>query len=267
MAMKVLLISGGSSGIGRATAQLFARHGYKVYEMSRRDAMPSDLETDCPVVHWQGDVTSALDCRRVVEAVLSQEGHIDVLICNAGMGIAGAAEFATSEDMHRQMEVNFFGTVHLVQAVLPSMRSRRDGTIILVGSMAGVFAIPYQSFYSASKAAIGSFASSLRNEVKGFGVRVSCLLPGDVKTGFTAVRKKNLQGEDLYTHMSDSLRKMERDEENGIPAEKMAHKLLSIAQSRRPALFHTVGWKYRLFLVAQKLVPATFINYVLGKMY
>lgn len=264
---KVLLISGGSAGIGKATALCFAQHGYVVYEMSRRAMPEASAGKQETIVHLKGDVTHEADCRQVVDTVWEREGRIDVLICNAGMGISGAIEFTSSCDMHRQMDVNFFGTVHLVQAVLPHMREQKKGHILLVGSIAGVFAIPYQSFYSASKAAVAVWASSLRNEVRDFGIQVSCLLPGDVKTSFSEARVKNEQGTAIYTHLRKSVSTMERDESKGLDANKMAIQLLRMAQTKHPYLYYTVGWKYHLFLWAQKLVPATLINYVLGKMY
>jgi NAD(P)-dependent dehydrogenase (short-subunit alcohol dehydrogenase family) len=263
---KVVLISGGSSGIGRAAALCFSQYGYKVYEMSRREPDHALPGTD-PMVHLRGDVTSESDCRRVVQSVIDREQRLDVLICNAGMGIAGSVEFASTEDLQRQMDVNFFGTVRLVQAVLPQMRRQQEGSIILVGSLAGVFPIPYQSFYSASKAAVGSMASALRNEVKSFGIRVSCLLPGDVQTGFTAARRKNPAGAEVYSHMEEAVSAMERDERQGMGVDRVARKLVQIAQCSRPYLYYTVGWKYRLLLWARKLVPDTLICYVLGRMY
>ena len=172
-----LLITGASSGIGKAAAALFAERGYQVFDLSRRGTIPCD-------------VTDEASVQRAVAEVMRRTDHIDVLILNAGFGISGPAECTPVEDVRRQMDVNFTGAVAVVQQVLPYMRRRRKGRIIFTSSVAAILPIPYQSFYSASKAAINAFALALQNEVRDYGIRVSVLMPGDVRTGFTAARKK-----------------------------------------------------------------------------
>ena len=145
--MRTLIITGGSSGIGQAAADLFAAKGYKVYELSRHG------EDRAGVTHIDCDVTSPDDCRNAAAKVATEAGKIDVLISNAGMGISGAIEFTDINEAKRQFDVNFFGAVNIAQAVLPYMRNERDGKIIFVSSLAATFPIPYQAFYSASKSA------------------------------------------------------------------------------------------------------------------
>lgn len=265
--MKTLVITGGSSGIGLATAEAFAKAGYIVYELSRHGKDRQGVH------HLDCDVTLPEDCRRAVAAVISQEGHIDVLVSNAGMGISGSIEFTTPDEMHRQLEVNFFGSVNVVQAVLPYMReqlkvaSLPKPSIIFVSSMAAVFAIPFQAFYSASKSAISALAMSLRNELRPLGINVTCLLPGDVKTGFTASRAKSVVGADVYPKMTKAVVAMEHDEMNGITPERMAKQILCMAQKKAPKAFYTVGWQYHLFALLSKILPATLVYYIVGKMY
>ena len=162
--MNTLVITGGSSGIGKATAELFAEHGWKVFEWSR-----SGQSTE-KVTHVSCDVTDPEQTKAAVQQVLKQTDHIDVFISNAGFGISGAVEVTTPEDAHRQMEVNFFGALNSVQAVLPHMRERKAGRIIFTSSVAAILSVPYQSFYSASKAAINALALALQNEVREFGI-------------------------------------------------------------------------------------------------
>ena len=261
MSKKTLIITGGSSGIGRATAIFFATRGYKVYELSRHG---SDVDG---INHIDCDVTRSDDCRMAASRVIEEAGHIDVMISNAGMGISGPVEFTASDEAHRQMEVNFFGAVNITQAVLPYMRQARAGRIIFVSSLAAVFSIPFQPFYSASKFAVNGLAMALRNEVRPFGISVSCLLPGDVKTGFTDARCKSDIGSDVYKNMDKAVRTMERDERNGISPERMAHKLFSMAETSRPSAFGTVGAVYHLFLFLNKLLPASLVYRVVGRMY
>lgn len=257
--MKTIILTGGSSGIGKAAAELFSRKNYEVYEFSRHG------ENRDGISHVDCDVTNPDMCRKAVEQVIARSGKIDLLVCNAGMGISGAIEFTKLEDAKRQFEVNFFGALNITQAVLPYMRERRQGRIIFTSSVAAVYAIPFQAFYSASKAALNSMALALANEVRPFGISVASVLPGDVKTNFQ--RKKIVEGADIYTHMNKAVDQMEHDEENGMTAEQIARCIYRTATVSRPWAFNTTGIMYHLFLFAGRLFPTSFINWVLGKMY
>jgi short-subunit dehydrogenase len=259
--LKTLIITGGSSGIGKATAMLFSQHDYHVYELSRHG------ESHDGIVHIDCDVTSAENCREAITNVIEKEAHIDLLISNAGMGISGPIEFTAEEDARRILDVNFFGAMNISQAVLPIMRRQRSGRIIFVSSVAAIFSIPYQSFYSASKSALNAYALAMHNEVKDFGIDVCCLLPGDVKTGFTAAREKNLTGADIYPNMRKSIETMEKDEQNGMKPEKIASQLWRIANSRLAMVYNVSGWPYKLFCFLERLLPKTFVNWIVGKIY
>ena len=125
---------------------------------------------------------------RAVKHIMEEAGTIDALINNAGCGLAGAVEDTSSEEAILQMDVNFMGAFRVARAVLPVMRQRRSGVIVNVSSLGGLFGLPFQSFYSASKFALEGFTESLRHEVGKFGIRVVLVEPGDVKTGFTGSR-------------------------------------------------------------------------------
>lgn len=259
---RVCLLTGGSSGIGLATAELLATNGFTVYELSR-----SGRDAD-GIRHITADVTDASAVRAAVSQVLAAEGRIDLLVCNAGFGISGAVEFTAPADAYAQLNVNFFGALHAIQAVLPSMRAAKAGHIVLVSSVAAPIAIPFQAFYSATKAATNSLALSLRNEVKPFGVQVCAVLPGDVKTGFTAARKKSLAGEDVYGKaLERAVAVMEHDEQNGMPPLLVARAILRAANERRPRALRTVGAQYKIFVVLAKLLPASWTNALVGMIY
>lgn len=258
---KTVVITGGSSGIGRATAEWFAERGWRVFEWSR-----SGTSTD-RVTHISCDVTDPEQTRAAARQVLEQVGTIDVLISNAGYGISGAIEFTTPEDAHRQMDVNFFGALNSVQAVLPHMRERKAGRIIFTSSVAAVLSIPYQSFYSASKAAINALALALQNEVRAFGIHVSVLMPGDVSTGFTAARKKSELGIDAYGNIRKAVAAMEKDEQGGMSPRQMAAILYRIATRRCPAPQYIGGGQYKIFCLLDRLLPKRFVNWVVGKLY
>ena len=259
--MKTVVITGGSSGIGKATAAYFAQKGWRVFEWSR-----SGTSTES-VTHIACDVTSPEETQAAAREVIDQAGEIDVFISNAGFGISGAVEFTTSEDAHRQMEVNFFGALNSVQAVLPYMRERKAGRILFTSSVAAVLSIPYQSLYSASKAAINALALALQNEVRAFGIHVSVLMPGDVSTGFTAARSKSEEGMSAYVNIRKAVAAMEKDEQGGMEPIQMAKQLYSIATRRCPAPQYVGGAQYKLFCFLDRILPKRFVNWVVGKLY
>ena len=189
---QVCVITGGTSGIGRCTAQAMLARGYTVYELSRRAEGVAGMQ------HIVADVTKEETLAAAVAQILQREDHIDVLINNAGFGISGAVEFTGTEEAQRQLDVNFFGMVRMNRQVLPVMRKQGYGRIVNLSSVAGAIPIPFQTYYSASKAAINSYTMALANEVKPFGIQVCCVQPGDIRTGFTAAREKNQLGDDIY---------------------------------------------------------------------
>jgi short-subunit dehydrogenase len=259
--MKTVVITGGSSGIGKATAELFATQGWQVFEWSR-----SGKSTD-KVTHIDCDVTKPEQTKAAVQQVLKQAEQIDVFISNAGYGISGAVEFTSTEDAHRQIEVNFFGALNSVQAVLPHMRERKAGRILFTSSVAAVLSIPYQSFYSASKAAINALALALQNEVRAFGIHVSVLMPGDVSTGFTAARKKSEEGMDAYGNIRKAVAAMEKDEQGGMRPQQMAKDLYKIATRLCPAPQYVGGAQYKIFCLLDRLLPKRLVNWIVGQLY
>ena len=258
---KVLLITGGSSGIGKATVDLFAQHGWEVFELSRHG------ESRAHVHHIACDVTDAQSVNTAVQTALTETEHIDVVIANAGFGISGPIEFAPTADVHRQFNVNFFGALHLTQAVLPQLRKQHCGTIIYTSSVAAILSVPYQAFYSASKAAINAMALALQNEVREFGIHVSVLMPGDVATGFTAARNKSNEGEQVYTTARKAVEAMEKDEQAGMTPTHMAHDLWYIANRHNPAPQYVGGASYKILCFLDRLLPKRLVNWIEYKVY
>ena len=259
--MKVVVLTGGSSGIGKATAELFAARGWQVFELSRSG---KDGEG---ITHVRCDVTDEQSVRDAIAEVMQHTDHIDVVLSNAGMGISGAIEYTREEDARRQMDVNFFGAFALTKAVLPQLRKQHNGRIIFTSSVAAVLAVPYQAFYSASKAAINAFALALQNEVRPFGIRVAVVMPGDVATGFTGARIKEQQGEDVYTHARQAVEAMERDEQGGMAPVKMARLIYHVATCRCPRPEYVGGAIYRVFCALDCMLPKRLVNWIEGKMY
>lgn len=261
MKAKIIAISGGSRGIGRETAKLFACRGWTVFNLSRRPSKEPGVIDICT------DVTDETAVKSAFTQIQAIAGHLNLLVNNAGYGISGAVEFTELEDAKRQFNVNLFGTLNCIKAALPMLKESR-GRIICTSSAAAVFAIPFQSFYSASKASINILVNSLANELKPFGVSVCALQLGDVKTDFTAARVKNHVGDDVYGGaISRSVAVMERDEGNGMPAQAIARAIYRTAQRQRVKPIYTVGAKYKVLVLLNKLLPNRFVNYLVGKLY
>ena len=259
--MQTLVISGGSSGIGKSTALLFAERGWRVFELSRHGISHDGI------IHVDCDVCSEESTHAAITEVLRQTDTIDVVISNAGFGISGSVEFTDIKDAQRQMDVNFMGAVRFTQAVLPQLRQQGFGRIIYTSSVAAVLAVPYQSFYSASKAAINALALALANEVREFGISVSVMMPGDVSTGFTDARSKSTAGEEVYQGAHKAVATMEHDERAGMKPEQMARLFWHIATCRSPKPQYIGGFTYRVFCFLDRLLPKRFVNWLEYKVY
>ena len=156
----VVLLTGGSSGIGQCTARYLAEAGCRVYELSRRDSSQPGI------IHLTCGVTREEQVQAAVKTVAEREGRIDIVVNNAGFGISGAVEFTQTADAQRLLDVNFFGMVRVNRAVLPYMREAGRGRIVNLSSVAAVAPIPFQTYYSASKAAVNAYTMALANEVR-----------------------------------------------------------------------------------------------------
>ena len=259
---KVCVITGGTSGIGKCTAQAMLEKGYTVYELSRRAQGIEGLH------HIVADVTDEHTLAAAINEILQREDHIDVVINNAGFGISGAVEFTKTEDAQHQLDVNFFGMVRMNRQVLPIMRKQGYGRIVNLSSVAGAIAIPFQTYYSASKAAINSYTMALANEVKPFGIQVCCVQPGDIRTGFTAAREKNQLGDDIYGgRIARSVAGMERDEQTGMAPEKAGAFIAHVATRKGSKPVNTIGLQYQFFCFLAKVLPAKALNYLVGLIY
>ena len=160
MSNKVAVVTGGTSGIGRATALALKDAGCTVYELSRRAQGVEGLH------HISADVTKEESVRAAVEQIMAREGRIDILVNNAGFGISGAVEFTSTEDAKSLFDVNFFGMVNMNRQVVPIMREAGHGRIVNLSSVAAPVPIPFQTYYSATKAAVNAYTMALANELR-----------------------------------------------------------------------------------------------------
>lgn len=254
---KTIVITGASSGIGLATGKYLAARGYKVYGLSRRAAENS------PINFISCDVT---DRAQVAAAFAQIEGDIHAVINNAGVGIGGPVEYATPEDIKKIIDVNIIGVVNVCQAAIPRLRETR-GKIINIGSVAGDLIIPFQIFYSLTKAAVHALTQGLAMELKPFGIKVTTVLPGDTKTSFTANRVTN-EGDAIYKdRVEKSIAKMEKDEQEGKDPVTVAKTIHRVLKRRNPPLKVTVGFEYKTLVFLNRLLPQKFVNAIIYRMY
>ena len=261
MSQPIAVVTGASRGIGLAVARALLARGYRVFGLCRT-AGPLDQVTWIPC-----DVTVPASVQAAFAAVL-REGDPQLLVVNAGMGVSGAAEFAAESSMARQLEVNLLGAIRCTQQVLGSMRRRKRGRIFLISSLGALFPLPFQSLYSVSKAGLNAFSDALGLELRPFGIETCALMLGDVKTDFTASRKKSWQGDDLYGgRIRASVEKMERSEQSGMAPEQVAAALVRLLRRRRLPPHAVVGTGNRLLALAARLLPTRWMLALLGKIY
>lgn len=262
MSAPIVIITGGSSGIGLATARVLAERGCKVYDFSRREAQFPFMEHIC------ADVANADQVRDAVAQVIAREGRVDVLINNAGMGISGAFEFTDEAEARRLMDVNLFGMNNTIRAVLPHMRAAGRGRIVNLSSVAGPLPIPFQAWYSISKAAVNALTMSVTNEVHPYGISVCCAMPGDIRSGFTAARRKSAAGDDVYGgRIARSVARMERDEQTGMSPETAGRFIARLALKKRVKPYNTIGLVYKGCILLSKILPGPILRFILEKMY
>jgi short-subunit dehydrogenase len=264
---KIVLITGISSGFGKATAEILSNKGYTVYGISR--SQTENLDTKIKVL--QADVTDAKSVHKAVSTLVSNEGRIDVLINNAGMGISGSIEDSLPEDISLQMNTNFTGYVNMIQAVLPTMRKHGGATIVNISSIGGVMGLPYQGFYSASKFAIEGLSEALRMELKPFNIKVIVIRPGDFFTNFTANRKPvkiTVSGSDYEAQFGKTLSIIESDEKKGLQPEFLAKKLLKILGQKNPCNQYVIATLEQKFaILLKRILPTSLFSGILSSHY
>lgn len=268
---KVVLVTGGSSGIGAACARRLAERGHRVYGTSRRPAeAPAGAARAFTLLPM--DVTDAASVQAAVDRVLAEAGRIDVVVNNAGIGYAGAVEDTSLAEARATFETNFFGALRVCKAVLPAMRAQGAGLIVNVSSIGGLMGLPYQGLYSASKYALEGLSEALRIEVRPFGVRVVLVEPGDIRTAFTANRRSVQRAEDPASPYREQYRRtlarIEADEVGGAPPEVVARTVARIVANPRPRLRYVVGPFYEQVAVwIKRLVPAGLFEWLMRMNY
>ena len=256
----VFLITGCSSGIGRATAIAAAEAGHRVFATARRPESITDLGHGIETLAL--DVTDSDAIYRAVSDVVSRAGGIDVLVNNAGYGQMGTVEDIALARWRAEFEVNVFGLIAVTQAVLPHMRARRTGRIVNMGSIAGRIAYPFGAAYCASKFALEAISDALRLEVERFGVRVVLVEPGPIRTQFGERVEREVdplahdEESPYHSWYAKAFERFRRETRIGsLPPEAVARVVVRAATRRRPAARYLVTWPAKLFAFAKRIVP------------
>jgi NAD(P)-dependent dehydrogenase (short-subunit alcohol dehydrogenase family) len=251
---KVVLITGGSSGIGKSIGEFLQQKGFTVYGTSRNPERI--LDSVFPLVAL--DVRDVNSIRAAVSKVIETSGRLDVVINNAGVGITGPLEEIPMQEMKNNFETNFFGPIEVMKAVLPQMRSQKAGLIINITSIAGYMGLPYRGIYSASKGALELITESLRMEVKSFGVHITNVAPGDFATNIASGRfhAPVIQGSAYESAYGNTLKAMDEHVDSGSNPTEMAEAVYKIIQTPEPKIHYKVGvFMQKFSIVLKRILP------------
>lgn len=263
---KVVLITGGSSGIGKSIGEFLHQKGFIVYGTSRNPEKV--LNSIFPLVAL--DVRDVESIHLAVAQIIQSTGRLDVVINNAGVGITGPLEEIPMEEIKNNFDTNFFGQIAVMKAVLPQMRQQKSGLIVNITSIAGYMGLPYRSVYSASKGALELITEALRMEVKSFGIQITNVAPGDFATNIAAGRfhAPIIQGSDYERAYGSILKTMDEHVDSGSNPNEMAEAVFQIIQDKNPRIHYKVGaFMQKFSIVLKRILPDTVYEKMLMKHY
>ena len=268
---KNALVTGASRGIGEAVAKALAEAGCNVTACARgfedlaaASANREETAGGGSITRVKMDVTDEAS----VSEVIGSLDQIDIAVCCAGMGVAGAAEELPMKMARAQMETNYFGVLNVGGKILPKMRQQGKGLFVVIGSIAGKVPIPMQCHYSSSKYALEAYVEAVRMEMRQFGVRAVIIEPGDTKTGFTDARKTYLDENSPYVKIVEkSVEKMAKDEQGGRSPKTVADVVLKLISKENPPVRVAVGFEYKLLMFILRFLPDRLKQWILTKMY
>jgi NAD(P)-dependent dehydrogenase (short-subunit alcohol dehydrogenase family) len=264
MNQQVVLITGISSGIGRATAELLAARGYRVFGTVR--GAPDNAPKDVTVLRM--DVRDQASIDAAVGEVLAQAGRIDALINNAGTTIVGAIEETSLEQAQALFETNFFGAARVTRAVLPTLRAQRAGRVLFIGSVVGFLPAPFMGYYSASKHALEGYAESLDHEVRSLGIRSLVIEPGFTRT---SIDQNGVYGDaalDDYKLARERARAgVEASVKAGEDPLLVAETILEALRAPKPRLRYPVGKRAGRLATLRSFLPEAMFDRALRKRY
>jgi short-subunit dehydrogenase len=259
---KTILVTGASTGIGFYLAQKLTEKGHRVIGVARTQPTKRYDFT-----FMEMDVTQSQSIDLVTAQVIKTFGQLDVLVNNAGYGIAGALEETSVTDLKKMFDVNVFG-LHQVSQSCIALLKQSNGLIINIGSVAGDFTIPFQTAYSMTKASVAAYSEGLRLELKPFAVRVVNVKPGDTQSDFFKKRQViTIEKSPYKDRLKRSIAVMEKDEKNGMPPHSVYRVICKLLTQKNPPVSVTVGVSYKLLQFLKKLLPEKLIQFLLYTIY
>lgn len=251
---KVVLITGGSSGIGKSIGEFLTENGFIVYGTSRNPQNYS--ESKFPILKL--DVKSIETIKETIQEIIEKESRIDVLINNAGAGITGAIEELPEAEIKANFDTNFFGPINVIKAVLPQMRKQHSGLIINITSIAGYMGLPYRGIYSASKGALELITEAFRMEIKDFNIKMTNIAPGDFATNIAAGRYHAplLENSPYKKPYGNTLDLMNAHVDSGSNPIMMAQAVLKVINTKNPKVHYKVGaFMQKFSIVLKRILP------------
>lgn len=269
--VKTVLVTGGSGGIGAATARQLCDAGMTVYAASRSGKAPEGDSQNGNMIPVVMDVNDAQAIAEVVDRIVRERGSLDAVVCNAGNGMAGPIEETSIEEIEAQYSTTFYGVVKTVQACMPVFRRQGHGRVVTVSSVAALAPLPYQGYYSCVKAGILQLTKALAIEAKDFGVQCCVVMPGDVKTGFTKARRVAEKSQKVdspyYGGTVKALAAMAKDEREGMKPDVIGNAILKQLLRCRMKPEVTPTFLYSLLVFAIRRLPQWLVLKVIGWMY
>ncbi len=251
---KIVLITGASSGIGKAIAVFLHNKGYKVYGTSRNPQKNNNIPFNLIPL----DVLNVDSINSAVTTILNKEGRLDVLVNNAGMGITGPIEDTPTDEMRAVFNTNVFGAIDVMKAVLPQMRKQQSGVIINVTSIAGYMGLPFRGLYSATKGALELITEATSMEVKNLGIHVVNVAPGDFATNIAAGRYHTpvFENSGYKQKYQENLDLMDSHVSSGMDPVEMAKEVYKIINTKTPKIHYKVGGFMEKFsIVLKRILP------------
>lgn len=260
--MSIVLIVGASSGIGYECAKTFLREGYKVLALSRTECVLAGVK------NYLCDVSKEEELEQTLDRLLDEYPSVDNLVYSAGCSMACPLEFVDPVDYRYLFEVNFFGFVHCLRRLIPTLR-RCEGTACVVSSIGAVAPIPFDSYYVASKAALNSLCMTLATELASRGVRVVSVMPGGTKTNFTFKRKIYPPEKigDYKIAQENAVEKLAKIEQSGASPSKIAETIYRLCTQRSGVFLTTAGWKNKFLYAVIKILPQRLLTFLTRSVY
>ncbi|WP_328469171.1 SDR family oxidoreductase [Actinoplanes sp. NBC_00393] len=256
---RTALVTGASSGIGKATAAALATRGYRVIGTSRKPESLADDQRAPGVEYVALDLTDDAS----IEALADQLAGVDVLVNNAGESQSGPFEELPVDALRRLFQINVIGPVRLAQLTLPGMRERGYGRVVMIGSMLASFPLAYRSSYVATKAAIKGFSNGARHEYSPYGVWLTTVEPGSISTGISERRTKYIAPDSPHRpEFERMLAALDRNEKAGVSAERVAATIVAAIEADRPKQRYAVGSNAPLVFGLRRLLPAGIVEKV-----